>query len=124
MFATLVGCTSSQGPPFARTEGQRALGTGSCFDASDARGRGAGRRGPWGKQPRSPSVGPCARPAGHQLPAPLLQPDEPAQPGHRSPAAAKPAWALTPSRPLGPAEQRGTRWRGRSRWGSHALTSL
>lgn len=64
-------------------------GPGAASPAADARRRGAGRRGPRGEQPRSPSVGPRAGPAGHQLLAPLLRPDELAQPGHRIPARSR-----------------------------------
>lgn len=50
------------------------------------RGRGAGRRGLAGGVASEPICRPRAQRAGHQLPAPLLRPDEPAQRGHRSPA--------------------------------------
>lgn len=54
------------------------------------RARAARARGGWGGGGRGVASEPICRPrgrrAGHQLPAPLSRPDEPAQRGHRSPA--------------------------------------
>lgn len=66
------------------------------------RPRAAGARGGGGRPggvASEPICRPQARRAGHQLPAPLLRPDEPAQRGHRSPARSRASRALTPTHP-------------------------